>query len=98
MSNERKLEIVLAESKGLLCVLPVKVGDLAWYIHDDIGIEPSVQSYKIEGVCIQEDGFYILDHDLLDKAGSEFSMLSKEEADNRLANMYLKANQNAICL
>lgn len=76
------------EEQGKLIKLPCKLGDITYWIDDESG-EVEVDS-PITGIAIGMDGFYITcekHHEGYRKLGSQFAFLTRQEAEDRLAEM-----------
>lgn len=88
---EKLREYEELEEQGLIVKLPCKLGDDFYWIDAE---EMKVEKHEngIEGILLKEDGFYVatsITADLLDidKVGSRWALLSKEQAEQKLKEM-----------
>lgn len=82
---ERLAEYEDAEEQGRLVVLLVEVGGVAYWCTPDLDGKPFVGSFMVHGVVIKDDGFYLIDSDKsMDKVGTQYAMLTREEAEAAL--------------
>lgn len=71
------------KDKSLIVELPCKVGDDLYWISDENKVE--CLKNEIIGVVVKNDGFEILDTDgNIDKLGTRFTYLTREEAEKAL--------------
>jgi len=82
------VELKDLQEQGLLVRLPIKPGDTAYYSTDE-----SVGEFTIKGVAVQADGFYLYDGDCWDKIGSQYALLTKEEAQEMLERSVVKCQE-----
>lgn len=65
--------------------LPCKVGDTAYAYLDDEPEGSYISEYSVMGVCLKEDGWYLLDRDgNLDRVGTTYALLTRAEAEAAL--------------
>lgn len=90
---EKLREYEELEEQGLLVKLPCKLGDNLYWIDDEFG-KMRVEKHEngIKGILLKEDGFYVatsITADLIDidKVGSQWALLSKEQAEQKLKEM-----------
>lgn len=88
---ERLAEYEDAEEQGLLIRLPCKLGDITYWIADEDRDGNKglfiAEDNPITAISIRQDGIYICtDKDFYsyDKIGSEYALLSREEAEQKL--------------
>lgn len=79
------------EEQGLLVKLPCKLGDDLYWIDDE---EMKVEKCEngIKGILLKEDGFHVainITEDVIDidKIGSQWTLLSEEQAEQKLKEM-----------
>lgn len=89
---ERLADYEDAEEQGLLLRLPCKVGDIPYWIADEDKDGNKglfiMEDEPITAVSIREDGFYICSgYDNWSKVGSEYALLTREEAEQKLKEM-----------
>lgn len=88
---EKLREYEELEEQGLIVKLPCKLGDdLYWIDAEEMKVEKHENGIK--GILLKEDGFYVatsITADLLDidKVGSRWALLSKEQAEQKLKEM-----------
>lgn len=88
---EKLKEYEELEEQGLLAKLPCKLGDDLYWINDE---EMKVEKCEngIKGILIKEDGFHVatsitVDMIDIDKVGSQWALLSEEQAEQKLKEM-----------
>ena len=88
---EKLKEYEELEEQGLLAKLPFKLGDDLYWINDE---EMKVEKCEngIKGILIKEDGFHVatsitVDMIDIDKVGSQWALLSEEQAEQKLKEM-----------
>lgn len=71
--------------------LPCKVGDTVYWVDETALVElgdENIGTYKIAGIALKSDGFYIIDDDNnVDKIGSEYALLTKGDAERKFAEL-----------
>lgn len=75
------------EEQGWLLRLPCKLGDAIYWIDEEEG---EVKMSSVTGIAIGMDGFYVTCekyHEDYCKVGSEFALLTRQEAEDKLAEM-----------
>lgn len=83
------LHLLEKQEKGLVQVLPCKVGDTAYFPYMDETTKKSVICpWIVNGIALKKDGWYAIDKDEnCDKIGGEYCYLTREEAEAKLAEM-----------
>lgn len=84
---DRLEAICAAEREGRCVVLPCKVCDTAYALLDDSNAPGGwyICGYLVWGVCLKEDGWYLLDSDgNADKIGTDYAYLTRAEAEEAL--------------
>lgn len=81
------------EQQGRLAELPCKVGDTVYWCDPDIDGEPYIGEFKVIGITLREDGFFVVDGDgNIEKIGTQYALLTKAEAEQKLKEVTSNGN------
>ena len=87
------------EEQGLLVKFPCKLGDDLYWIDDEFSDDMKIEKSdnNITGILVSKDGFYVAIDDEFNelfKIGSQFGLLSKEQAEQKLRQQQLAYDNN----